>query len=65
LTGGQLHHGEPALDQLLHLRPDPSCARGRTPLEGLYLAGAGRHPGGDVSGMSGLLAARAALATQA
>jgi phytoene dehydrogenase-like protein len=62
LTGGQLHHGEPALDQMLHLRPDPSCARSATPIDGLYLAGSGRHPGGGVDGTCGLLAAQAALA---
>lgn len=65
LTGGQLHHGEPALDQWLHLRPDPELARGATPVGGLFLCGAGRHPGGDVNGMAGLLGARAALASLA
>lgn len=62
LSGGQIHHGEPALDQVLHLRPDPACARGVTPLPGFFLCGAGRHPGGDVNGMAGLLGARAVLA---
>ena len=62
LTGGQLHHGEPALDQLLHMRPDPECARGATPLPGLFLCGSGSHPGGGISGIPGLLGARAVLA---
>ena len=62
LTGGQLHHGEPALDQLLHMRPDPSCSRGATPVAGLWLGGAGCHPAGDVAGTAGRQAARALLA---
>lgn len=62
LSGGQLHHGEPALDQMLHLRPDPSCSRGATPVPGLSLCGAGRHPGGEVNGLAGLLGAGAVLA---
>ena len=46
LTGGHLHHGEVAFDQVLFLRPALSCARHRTPIEGLVLAGPGTHPGG-------------------
>ena len=61
LTGGQLNHGEPALDQMLHMRPNPECARYATPLTGLYLCGSGNHPGGGVTGMPGLLGARAIL----
>jgi phytoene dehydrogenase-like protein len=62
LTGGQLHHGELALDQLLVMRPAPSAARYATSLSGLYLGGAGSHPGGGVRPTAGLLAAEAALA---
>jgi phytoene dehydrogenase-like protein len=61
LTGGQLHHGELALDQLLVMRPAPSAARYATSLPGLYLGGAGSHPGGGVRPTAGLLAAEAVL----
>ena len=60
LTGGQLHHGEPALDQLLVLRPTASSARYATAVPGLYLGGSGSHGGGGVSCGSGLLAAESA-----
>ena len=62
LTGGQLHHGELALDQLLVMRPAPSAARYATSVPGLYLGGAGSHPGGGVRPTAGLLAAEAVLA---
>jgi phytoene dehydrogenase-like protein len=62
LTGGQLHHGEPALDQLLVMRPTPSAARYATSVPGLYLGGSGSHGGGGVTFVPGLLAAKAALA---
>jgi phytoene dehydrogenase-like protein len=62
LTGGQLHHGEPALDQMLVLRPAPSAARYATSVRGLFLGGSGSHGGGGVTFAAGLLAARAALA---
>ncbi|MBP9142955.1 MAG: NAD(P)/FAD-dependent oxidoreductase [Thermoanaerobaculia bacterium] len=61
LTGGQIHHGELALDQLLVLRPAPSAARYATSVPGLYLGGAGNHPGGGVRPTAGLLAAEAVL----
>jgi phytoene dehydrogenase-like protein len=60
-TGGHLRHGEHALDQLLHLRPDPECARYATPIAGLWLCGSGSHPGGGLTGMPGMLAARAVM----
>jgi phytoene dehydrogenase-like protein len=62
LTGGQLHHGELALDQLLMMRPGPSTARYGTPVPGLFLGGSGSHPGGGVRPTAGLLAAEAVLA---
>jgi len=62
LTGGQLHHGEPALDQLLVMRPAPSAARYATAVPGLYLGGSGSHGGGGVNPAAGLLAAEALLA---
>ena len=61
LTGGQLHHGELALDQLLVMRPGPSAARYRTVVPGLYLGGSGSHPGGGVRPTAGLLAAEAVV----
>jgi phytoene dehydrogenase-like protein len=61
LTGGQLHHGEPALDQMLVLRPAPSAARYATSVPGLFLGGSGSHAGGGVTCTPGWLAAEAAL----
>ncbi len=62
LTGGQLHHGEIALDQLLVMRPAPSAARYATSVPGLFLGGAGSHPGGGVRITAGVLAAEAVSA---
>lgn len=61
LTGGQLHHAELALDQLLMMRPAPSAPRYRTVVPGLFLGGSGSHPGGGVRPTAGLLAAEAVL----
>jgi phytoene dehydrogenase-like protein len=61
LTGGQIFHGELAPGQILWGRPLPGFSGHDTPVAGLYLCGAGTHPGGDVSGAPGYLAARAAL----
>ena len=57
--GGHLYHGELTLDQILFMRPVPGCAEYRTPVEGLYLCGAGTHPGGGILGGAGHNAARA------
>jgi phytoene dehydrogenase-like protein len=65
LTGGQLHHGEPALDQMLVLRPAPSAARYATSVPGLYLGGSGSHAGGGLTCTAGWLAAGAVLADRA
>ena len=62
VAGGHLFHGEMALDQMLSLRPAICAGRYRTPIEGLYLAGGGSHPGGGISGLPGWLAAGAVLA---
>jgi phytoene dehydrogenase-like protein len=64
LTGGQLHHVEPALDQLLALRPSAGTARYATAVAGLFLGGSGSHGGGGVTCAAGLLAAEAALAAR-
>jgi phytoene dehydrogenase-like protein len=58
LAGGSIFHEELALDQLFFMRPIPGWARYRTPIRGLYLCGAGTHPGGGVSGIPGANAAR-------
>ncbi len=64
LTGGQLHHVEPALDQLFVLRPSASLARYTTPVAGYFLGGSGCHGGGGLTVTAGTLAAEAALATR-
>ncbi len=61
LPGGNLHHGEHGLDQLL-VRPVPECVGYRTPVPGLFLCGSGSHPGGGLTCAPGLLAAEAILA---
>jgi phytoene dehydrogenase-like protein len=58
LSGGHIFHGEPALDQSWIARPLLGWAQYRTPIDGLYLASAGTHPGGGLTGLSGLLAAQ-------
>ena len=61
LTGGHWHHGELALDQFLMLRPVPGAAQYAMPVNGLYLCGAGAHPGGGVMGCAGRNAAQAVI----
>jgi len=58
MTGGHIHHGEMALDQLFTFRPLIGWARYRTPIKGLYLCGSGSHPGGGVTGAPGFNASR-------
>jgi phytoene dehydrogenase-like protein len=60
-SGGHWHHAELALDQFLMVRPVPGAAQYRTPLDGLFLCGAGTHPGGGVMGVAGRNAARQML----
>jgi len=62
LTGGHPYHGEHSLEQLFVMRPLLGWARYRTPIDGLYLCGAGSHPGGGVTGGPGWNASRAVLA---
>jgi phytoene dehydrogenase-like protein len=61
LAEGNLYHGEMTLDQVLFMRPVPGAARYRAPVKGLYLCGAGTHPGGGVTGVPGFNAAREIL----
>ncbi len=61
LTGGNIFHGAMGLDQLFWLRPAPGWSRYRTPVRGLYLCGAGAHPGGGVLGAPGRNAARVVM----
>lgn len=61
LTEGNIFHGDLSLDQLFFMRPVPGWSRYRTPIRGLYLCGAGAHPGGGVTGAPGYNAARQVL----
>jgi phytoene dehydrogenase-like protein len=62
LTEGNIFHGDISPDQLFHMRPVPGWARYATPVAGLYLCGAGAHPGGGVTGAPGYNAARRVVA---
>ncbi len=62
MNGGHWHHGELSLDQFLMLRPVPKSAQYITPVDGLFLCGAGCHPGGGVMGSAGKNAASVVLA---
>lgn len=53
MTGGHWHHAELALDQSMMMRPVPGAAQYQTPVDGLWLCGAGSHPGGGVMGHAG------------
>jgi beta-carotene ketolase (CrtO type) len=50
---GNYYHLDMTLDQMIFLRPLPEIANYKTPIENLYLTGAGTHPGGSISGMPG------------
>lgn len=58
LSGGHIFHGEHSLDQFFTFRPLIGWAQYRTPIKGLYLCGAGTHPGGGVTGGPGFNAGR-------
>ena len=64
VTEGALTQGELTLDQILFMRPVPSWGRYAMPIDGLYLGGAGAHPGPGILGGAGYLAARTALKTR-
>lgn len=62
LVAGDIMHGRLSLDQMFSTRPMPGHADHRMPLKGLYLCGAGAHPGGGVTGAPGHNAAQAIIA---
>jgi len=61
MTGGHWHHAAMGFDQFFFTRPVPGAAQYRTPVDGLYLCGAGCHPGGGVMGIAGRNAAKQVL----
>ncbi|GAB5503519.1 phytoene desaturase family protein [Pyruvatibacter sp.] len=60
VTGGDWHQGEVTFDQTMMMRPIPQLANGRSPVGGLFLGGAGAHPGGGLSGRPAVNAVAAA-----
>jgi phytoene dehydrogenase-like protein len=62
LTGGNITHGAMTVNQLFDSRPMAGWGHYRSPIKGLYLCGAGTHPGGGVMGAAGHNAAEAILA---
>ena len=64
LVGGSIFQGEQGLDQMAFMRPSPALAQYATPVDGLYLCGAGTHPGGGVMAAGGHNAARRILHDQ-
>ena len=64
ISGGDWHHGELQADQMLTSRPVAGASGYDTPIDGLFLAGAGSHPGGGVSGVPGLNVARRVIALE-
>ena len=61
MTGGNWHHGELSIDQALMMRPFPGSTQYTGSVEGLYLCGAGSHPGGSLMGLAGKNAAEEIL----
>ncbi|MDI3336754.1 NAD(P)/FAD-dependent oxidoreductase [Defluviimonas aestuarii] len=61
MAGGNWHHGELSVEQMLFLRPFADVAQYSTPIAGLWLASAGSHPGGGISGAAGWNAAERIL----
>ncbi len=61
LTGGHWHHGDLSLDQSFFFRPDAAAMHYETPVPGLYVCGAGSHPGGSLTGTPGHNAAQVIL----
>ena len=63
-VNGNYYHIDMTLDQMVFFRPLPELANYKTPIDGLFLTGAGTHPGGSISGMPGRNCARVFLYTQ-
>ncbi|VXD13901.1 FAD dependent oxidoreductase [Planktothrix serta PCC 8927] len=61
---GNYYHIDMTLEQMMFFRPLPELANYRTPIKGLFLTGAGTHPGGSISGLPGRNCARVFLYTQ-
>jgi phytoene dehydrogenase-like protein len=61
MTDGNIRHLDLFPSQLFAARPLPGWSSYRTPVKGLYLCGAGTHPGGEVTGAPGHNAAQAVL----
>jgi len=61
ITEGNIFHGDISLEQMFFMRPLPRWAQYRAPVDGLWLCGAGTHPGGGVTGAPGHNAAQAIL----
>jgi beta-carotene ketolase (CrtO type) len=64
MVKGNYYHLDMTFDQMMFFRPLPELANYKTPIEGLYLTGAGTHPGGSISGMPGRNCARVFLQSQ-
>jgi phytoene dehydrogenase-like protein len=61
LTEGNIFHGDLNIQQLFFMRPVPGWSDATTPVRGLYLCGAGVHPGGGVTGAPGYVASHRVL----
>jgi phytoene dehydrogenase-like protein len=61
LTEGSIYHGQMTPDQMFFMRPVAGWSQYRSPIDGLYLCGAGTHPGGGLTGAPGFNAAREIL----
>lgn len=64
VSKGNYYHLDMSFDQMMFFRPLPELANYKTPIEGLFLTGAGTHPGGSISGLPGRNCARAILQTE-
>lgn len=64
VSKGNYYHLDMTFDQMMFFRPLPELANYKTPIKGLFLTGAGTHPGGSISGMPGRNCARVILQTQ-
>jgi len=62
-TGGHALHGDMGDHQMFIMRPVRGWASYRMPIRGLYLCGAGTHPGGGISGANGTNCAREVMRT--